>query len=122
MVDTADAMNFLRLGHLARSVDERPCKPALATSALPVGNEKRVFGELGAPGDHGCKQRWMQRLVRHYMRRGGLGVEGGFEPLAELRWIEQRETCVADLKEDLDKVKRKPMPGATGMVSSTSDE
>lgn len=55
------------------------------------------------------------------MRRGGLGVEGGFEPLAELRWVEQRETCVADLKEDLDKVKRKPMPGATGMVSSTSD-
>lgn len=63
----------------------------------------------------------MQRLVGYYMRRGGLGVEGGFEPLAELRWVEQRETCVADLKEDLDKVKRKPMPEATGMVSSTSD-
>lgn len=120
MVDTADAMNFLRLGDLTRSVDERPCQPALATSALPVGYKKRVFGELGAPSDHGCKQRWMQRLVRHYMRRGGRIVEGGFEPLSELRWVEQRETGVADLKEDLDKVKRKPMPGATGMVSSTS--
>lgn len=53
MVDTADAMNFLRLGHLARSVDERPCQPALAPSALPVSHEQRVFGELGAPRDHG---------------------------------------------------------------------
>lgn len=63
----------------------------------------------------------MQRLVGHYMRRGGRGVEGGFEPLSELRWVEQGETGVADLEEDLDKVKRKPKPGATGMVSSSAD-
>lgn len=74
-------------------------------------HKKRELGELGIPRSHGCKQRRVQRLLGHSMRRGGQGIERGFQALTELCGVKKWESGVADLEEDLDKVKRKSMSG-----------
>lgn len=104
MVNGANPMDLFCLCNFAGAVDKRTGKAALTTIALTISDKQWMFREFGAPRYDGRKQRGMQRFLRRARLRW---AQCKLEACSELSRIEEWQSCMTDLEEHFNKVKRK---------------
>ena len=97
-------MNFHCLGGFTTSINQSSRKKTLTAVSLTVGNKKRMFRELCAPGDHRRDERGVEGFFLFIGQDVTMtsGVE--IEPRTELDWVKEGKPRVDDLEVNLNQV------------------
>jgi hypothetical protein len=77
-------MDFCGFSKFSTSLDERFCEKTLSAVPLPVGNQKFMFRELGAPSKNRCDKRRVEGLVLFITDDRSLPSRLQVKPSAEL--------------------------------------